>query len=78
MYSFIAAIAVNPFYLAHREYRRIMQYAGLALSCVAIVLCAFAQSPMMILLSLGVMYPLGASCQYLPALPLLLEWFQAK
>ena len=63
MRSFIAAIVVNPFYTRHREYRRVMQYTGLCCTVTAIVLAAFAKSPMAILGSLGLLFPLGGSLQ---------------
>ena len=63
MRSFIAAIVVNPLCTRYREYRRVMQYTGLCCTVTAIVLAAFAKSPMAILGSLGLLFPLGGALQ---------------
>lgn len=75
---YITAVIIGPLFTRYPEHRAKMQYAGLALSVAGIIASAFATKPWHLVVTAGLMYPLGGCTYYFPAATLLFSWWQRK
>lgn len=75
---YITAVFVGPVFTRFPQYRAYIQYAGLSLSVAGIIASAFATKPWHLVVTAGLMYPLGGCTYYLPAATLLFTWWQKK
>lgn len=75
---YITAVIIGPIFTRYPEYRAQMQYGGLALSVAGLIACAFATKPWHLVVTAGLMYPLGGCTYYFPAATLLFSWWQRK
>ena len=75
---YITAVVIGPVFTRFPQYRPHLQYAGLALSVSGIIASAFATKPWHLVVTAGLMYPLGGCTYYLPAATLLFQWWQSK
>lgn len=75
---YITAVLIGPVFTRWPQHRAKIQYAGLMLSASGIVASAFATKPRHLVITAGLMYPLGGCTYYLPAATLLFTWWQQK
>jgi len=72
---YMTAVLASPLYTRYPEWRWVLQYGGLALSASGIIGSAFVTRPWQLLLTAGIMYPVGSCIYYINAATLLFEWF---
>lgn len=75
---YITAILITPSVTRYPEYRAAIQYSGCLLSAVGILASGFVTQPWHLVVTSGLLYPVGGAMVYLPAATLLFEWFQQK
>lgn len=75
---YISAVIVTPIYSRYPQHRALMQYCGVGLSSLGILLSAFATRPAHLVGTIGVLYPLGGAAVYIPTSVLVFEWFQSQ
>lgn len=75
---YMATVVIGPIITRYPEHRRILGFGGLAMSVGGIVFAAFVSKPWHLLLSAGIIYPIGACFFYTAAQILLYEWFYTR
>jgi len=72
---YMTAVLASPLYTRYPEWRWVLQYGGLALSVSGIIASAFVTRPWQLLITAGLMYPVGGCIYYINAATLIFEWF---
>ena len=73
--SYAVTIFVGPLSTRYREYRVYIQYTGLTLAVLGILLSGFATKPWHLIITSGIIYPIGATIMWMPIATLTFEWF---
>lgn len=69
----MSAAVLGPLFQRFARHRRALQFAGLALSVAGVIGSAFAARPWHLVVTAGILYPIGGGLYYLPAATLLFE-----
>jgi MFS family permease len=77
-HRYAVTIVVGPLCSRYREYRVILQYTGLLLAVLGILLSGFASKPWHLIVTAGIIYPIGATVLWMPIATLTFEWFAAR
>lgn len=72
---YMTAVLASPLYTRYPEWRWYLQYGGLALSVSGIVASAFVTQAWQLLITAGLLYPVGGCIYYVNAATLIFEWF---
>lgn len=59
-------MAVSPIYARYPEHRSKLQYLGVALCALGLLTSGFAKEPWQVLVTIGMIYPLGGALYYFP------------
>lgn len=70
---YMSAAVLGPLFQRFPSHRRTLQYAGLLVSVAGVVGSAFVTAPWQLVVTAGVLYPIGGGLYYLPAAILLFE-----
>lgn len=75
---YMTAVLASPLYTRYPEWRWYLQYGGLALSVAGIIGSAFVTQAWQLVITAGLMYPIGGCVYYINAATLIFEWFNRR